>query len=116
MLPQDLVHLLLRDPMPFRDDMVVISFLFVFIILIVLVMRAVIGAALGFLFGLIAGVATSGDVQLAVVAVGSTLLGAMVSPLVTIALVLLYFDLRVRKEGLDLDQLARQAAPGTAPA
>jgi hypothetical protein len=86
------------------------------IILIVLIMRSIIGAALGFLFGIIAGVATSGDVQLAVVAVGSTILGAIISPLVTIAIVLLYFDLRVRKEGLDLDQLAQQASPGPAPA
>jgi hypothetical protein len=86
------------------------------IILIVLIMRSIIGAALGFLFGIIAGVATTGDVQLAVVAVGSTLLGAIISPLVTIAIVLLYFDLRVRKEGLDLDQLAQQASPGPAPA
>jgi len=86
------------------------------IILIVLIMRAIIGAALGFLFGIIAGVAASGDIQLAVVAVGSTILGAIISPLVTIAIVLLYFDLRVRKEGLDLDQLAQQASPGPAPA
>ena len=85
------------------------------IIVIVLIMRAIIGAALGFLFGIIAGVATTGDVQLAVVAVGSTLLGAIITPLVTIAIVLLYFDLRVRKEGLDLDQLAQQASPGPAP-
>ena len=33
-----------------------------------------------------------------------------------IAVVLLYFDLRVRKEGLDLDQLAQQTSPGPAPA
>jgi hypothetical protein len=76
----------------------------------------VIGYALGFLFGLIAVAVTSGDVQLVVVAVGSTILGALVSPITTIAVVLLYFDLRVRKEGLDLDQLAQQTSPGPAPA
>jgi hypothetical protein len=86
------------------------------ILLIVGIMQAVIGYALGFLFGLIAGVVTSGDVQLAVIAVGSTILGALVSPITTIAVVLLYFDLRVRKEGLDLDQLAQQTSPGPAPA
>jgi hypothetical protein len=86
------------------------------IILIVLIMRFFIGLALGFLFGLIAGLVTSGDVGLAVVAVGTTILGALISPIVTIALVLLYFDLRVRKEGLDLDQLAQQTSPGPAPA
>jgi hypothetical protein len=86
------------------------------ILLLVIIMQSVIGYALGFLFGLIAVAVTSGDVQLAVVAVGSTILGALVSPITTIAVVLLYFDLRVRKEGLDLDQLAQQTSPGPAPA
>jgi hypothetical protein len=86
------------------------------ILLVVGIMQAVIGYALGFLFGLIAGAVTSGDVQLAVIAVGSTILGALVSPITTIAVVLFYFDLRVRKEGLDLDQLAQQTSPGPAPA
>src|SRR5205823_1065997 len=34
----------------------------------------------------------------AVVAVGSTLLGALINPITTIAIVLLYFDLRVRRK------------------
>ena len=86
------------------------------ILFIVGVMQAVIGFALGFLFGLIASAVTSGDVQLAVVSAGSTLLQALISPITTIAIVLLYFDLRVRKEGLDLEQLAQQTSPGPAPA
>ena len=86
------------------------------ILLIVFIMQAIIGYALGFLFGVIAALATTGDVRLAVVAVGSTLLGALINPITTIAIVLLYFDLRVRKEGLDLDQLAQQTSPGPAPA
>ena len=86
------------------------------IIVIVAIMQAIIGYALGFLFGVIAALATTGDVRLAVVAVGSTLLGALINPITTIAIVLLYFDLRVRKEGLDLDQLAQQTSPGPAPA
>jgi CBS domain-containing protein len=86
------------------------------IIAIVLIMRFIIGLALGFMYGLIVGVVTTGDVRLAVVAVGTTILSALISPIVTIALVLLYFDLRVRKEGLDLDQLAQQTTPGPAPA
>jgi hypothetical protein len=71
---------------------------------------------LGIFFELIAKNVTTGDVQLAVVQVGDTLLSALVSPITTIAVVLLYFDLRVRKEGLDLDQLAQQTSPGSAPA
>jgi hypothetical protein len=86
------------------------------ILLVLTIMQAVIGGALGFLFGLIVGVILSGDLLLAVGATGSTLLNAVVSPIVTIGIVLLYFDLRVRKEGLDLDQLARQTTPGPAPA
>jgi hypothetical protein len=86
------------------------------IILIVLIMRIIIGIALGFMFGIVAGAVTSGDVRLGVVAVGAAVLGALITPIVTIALVLLYFDLRVRKEGLDLDQLAQQTTPGPAPA
>ena len=56
------------------------------------------------------------DLVTANIQVGSTLLSAVVSPITTIAVVLLYFDLRVRKEGLDLDQLAQQTSPGPAPA
>jgi hypothetical protein len=40
------------------------------------------------------------------------LVSALVNPIMQIALVLIYFDLRVRKEGLDLFQMAyRLAAP-----
>ena len=86
------------------------------ILVVAFVLQFIISLALGFLFGLIVGVALSGDLGLAVSSVGSTLLSALVSPIATIAVVLLYFDLRVRKEGLDLDQLARQTSPGPAPA
>lgn len=86
-----------------------------FAILFILgVLQSIIGGALGFLFGLIISVVLSGDILLAVGAVGSTLLNAVVSPIFTIGVVLLYFDLRVRKEGLDLDQLARQTGPAPA--
>jgi hypothetical protein len=86
------------------------------ILLVVGILQSIIGLALGFFWGLIVGVALTGDLGLAVSQVGTTLLSAFVSPIVTIAIVLLYFDLRVRKEGLDLDQLARQTSPGPAPA
>jgi hypothetical protein len=41
---------------------------------------------------------------------------AFVSPLFPIVITLLYFDVRRRKEGIDLDGMARQAALGTASA
>jgi membrane-anchored glycerophosphoryl diester phosphodiesterase (GDPDase) len=39
----------------------------------------------------------------------STLAGALVLPVLYLCVVLMYFDLRVRREDFDLDQLARQA-------
>jgi hypothetical protein len=86
------------------------------ILLIVGILQTIISYGLVILFSLIAALVTTGDFQLAVAQVGGTLLSALVSPIPTIAITLLYFDLRVRKEGLDLDQLAQQTSPGPAPA
>jgi hypothetical protein len=41
----------------------------------------------------------------------SVLVSSLVDPVIQIALVLIYFDLRVRREGLDLFQLAQQVSP-----
>jgi glycerophosphoryl diester phosphodiesterase family protein len=46
----------------------------------------------------------------------SSLVDAVLLPVPALTITLLYFDLRVRKEGYDLEELARQAAQGTAPA
>jgi len=86
------------------------------ILVVVAILQTIISSALSILFQLIATIFSTGDFQAALVSVGSTLLSALVSPITTIAVVLLYFDLRVRKEGLDLDQLAQQTSPGPAPA
>lgn len=86
------------------------------ILLIVGILQTIISYALLIVFTLFADIFSSGDFRAALVSVGSTLLSALVSPITTIAVVLLYFDLRVRKEGLDLDQLAQQTSPGPAPA
>jgi len=86
------------------------------ILLIVGILYLVISYGLLILFTVIAALFSTGDFQAAVVQVLSTLLGAVVAPIVYIAITLLYFDLRVRKEGLDLDQLAQQTSPGPAPA
>jgi hypothetical protein len=86
------------------------------ILLIVGILQSIISYALLILFTLFADIFSAGDFRAALVSVGSTLLSALVSPITTIAVVLLYFDLRVRKEGLDLDQLAQQTSPGPAPA
>jgi Membrane domain of glycerophosphoryl diester phosphodiesterase len=88
------------------------------ILLLVGLMVSLIQTALGALFtgvaALIPGV--SDDLRAGLVTTVATLIGALVGAISPIAITLLYLDLRVRKEGLDLDQLARQASPGTAPA
>jgi Membrane domain of glycerophosphoryl diester phosphodiesterase len=45
----------------------------------------------------------------AIILTVDTLAGAVVQPALYLCVVLLYFDLRIRREGFDLDQLARQA-------
>jgi len=86
------------------------------VIVVLAILQSIVNLALGVLVQIVVSVGLSGDLRLALSAIASTLLGAIVSPIFTIGLVLLYFGLRVRKEGLDLDQLARQTAPGPAPA
>ena len=88
------------------------------ILIIVTIMTSLIQTALAFLFGGVAAVmpGLSDDLRAGVLTTVTTLVDALVGAITPIAITMLYLDLRVRKEGLDLDQLARQAAPGTAPA
>ena len=88
------------------------------ILIIVTIMVSLIQTALQFLFGGVAAVVPglSDDLRAGVLTTVTTLVDALVGAITPIAITMLYLDLRVRKEGLDLDQLARQAAPGTAPA
>jgi hypothetical protein len=58
----------------------------------------------------------SSFIVLAISQATSTIVGALVNPVPQIAIVLIYLDLRVRREGLDLFQLAqRVAAPPALP-
>jgi len=88
------------------------------ILIIVSIMVYLIDAALQVLFTGVAAVVPglNGDLRAGVITTITTLVDALVGAITPIAITMLYLDLRVRKEGLDLDQLARQAAPGTAPA
>jgi hypothetical protein len=88
------------------------------VLIMVSIMVSLIQTALAFLFGGVAAVVPglSDDVRAGVLTTVTTLVDALVGAITPIAITMLYLDLRVRKEGLDLDQLARQAAPGTAPA
>jgi len=85
------------------------------ILILVGIMVSLIQAALGALFEGIAALVPglSDDLRSGLVTTVATLVQALVGAITPIAITLLYLDLRVRKEGLDLDQLARQALPGT---
>ena len=52
----------------------------------------------------------SSFVVLAIAQAAGTIVQALVNPILQIAIVLIYFDLRVRREGLDLFQLAQRVA------
>jgi Membrane domain of glycerophosphoryl diester phosphodiesterase len=86
--------------------------------LIVAILVSIIEYAMLALFGgitaLIPGLGD--DLRAALVTTVTDVVSALVGAVSPIVFTLLYLDLRVRKEGLDLDQLARQAAPGPAPA
>ena len=51
----------------------------------------------------------------AIATASAQIVGALVNPIMQIAIVLIYFDLRVRREALDLFQMAQRLAipPGT---
>lgn len=75
------------------------------------VVRVALGAVLA-LVGLLLQTVLTPLVTLAITSAASEVLYALATPVVQIAIVLIYFDLRVRREALDLFQLAhRVAAP-----
>ena len=88
------------------------------VIILVSILVSIIQLAIGGLLGGIAALVPglSSDVRAGVVTVITALVSALVGAITPIAVTMLYLDLRVRKEGVDLDQLARQTTPGTAPA
>ena len=75
-----------------------------------LIIQFVIGAIVGAIFG--AAIFASDDPTsagvLAVSAVIDLLIGIFLQPFVAVLVTVIYFDLRVRKEGFDLDRLADQ--------
>jgi hypothetical protein len=87
------------------------------VLLVVAILVSIIQSALSLLFVGLAAVVPglSDEARSTIVAVVSTVIGALINPVQMIAITLLYFDLRVRKEGLDLEQLARATSPGPSP-
>jgi hypothetical protein len=82
------------------------------ILLLMYLLQSVVSGALG-VFSLPLAVAVPfvpAVVRGAIVLTIEAVAGAVVQPLIYLTVVLLYFDLRIRREDFDLDQLARQAA------
>jgi len=76
------------------------------ILLLVLIIRVIIGGIVGALLGL-AGSALDTNGQLIVTDVAGTIANVFVSPIAYIAVTLLYYDTRIRKEGFDIEMLAQ---------
>jgi len=91
-----------------------------FILLLVFVLNYVVSLALGaflYLGQLLLALFISPFLSLAIYQAGVIAVSGLTIPILQIAIVLIYFDLRVRREGLDLFQLAqRVAALPAAPA
>jgi hypothetical protein len=88
------------------------------ILFLVWLLVTIIQFAISLLFGGIAALlpGLSEEVRAGAVTVVTAVVNALVGAITPLAITMLYLDLRVRKEGVDLDQLARQTSPGTAPA
>ena len=87
------------------------TFLVLFLIAII---WYVAGLALGAFLGLgrvVLQLFVSPFIAVAISSVTGQIVSAIVNPILQIAVVLIYFDLRVRKEGLDLFQMAYQLSP-----
>jgi hypothetical protein len=84
------------------------TFLILFLLVIVFsIVRAALGAFFALGFGLLQIVVSSVVVLWISAAVG-VIIDSLVNPVLQIAIVLIYFDLRVRREALDLFQLAQR--------
>lgn len=84
-----------------------------FILLLVFVLNYVVSIALAaflYLGYILLQLLLSPYLSLAIYEAGGILVNAVIIPILQIAIVLIYFDLRVRKEGLDLFQLAQRVA------
>lgn len=91
------------------------TFLILFLMVVVYLFARVALGAFVALGQLLLSIVLSQSIVLGISAATAQILHALVNPILQIALVLIYFDLRVRREALDLFQLAqRVSAPRTA--
>ena len=91
------------------------TFLIVFLTLIISYFASLALGAFLSLGQLLIEIVATPVVALAVTAAASEILRSLVTPLFQIVIVLLYFDLRVRREGLDLFQLAQRVPAPAMP-
>jgi hypothetical protein len=86
------------------------TFLILFLVLLIwYVVQIALGGFLSLASGLL-GIVVSQYVALAISQAVAVLVSALAIPVFQIAIVLIYFDLRVRREALDLFQLAQRVA------
>jgi len=81
--------------------------IFCLVFLLTWIASALMEVIAAMIIGLLPGLAE--DLRSALIVVAASLAGALVAPVNYIAITLMYHDLRVRREGFDLDQLAQQA-------
>jgi hypothetical protein len=86
------------------------TFLILFLVLLIWYFAGIALEAFLSLANYLIGILVSGYVALAIAQGAAEIVHALVTPLVQIAIVLIYFDLRVRREALDLFQLAQRVA------
>jgi hypothetical protein len=84
------------------------TFLIVFLMFILVYAVQIALAAFVSLGQLLLAIFISAYLATAIAQAGGVLVSALVSPILQIAIVLIYFDLRVRREGLDLFQMAQR--------
>jgi hypothetical protein len=91
------------------------TFLILFLVILVWYFARIALEAFVGLADLLFGVVASSYLVLAISQGAGLLIAALVNPIIQIAIVLIYFDLRVRREALDLFQLAQHVS-STQPA
>lgn len=89
------------------------------ILAVALILTFVVGMVVGAVFGAVTFATGSETVAVLVDAISSILVSSVVTPFTAAVVTILYFDLRVRKEGFDLELLAQsvgQESAGEQPA
>jgi hypothetical protein len=82
------------------------------VLIVAWIVVGVVGTALGFIPNAVAGFLASEALRAVVTGIGNSISGLITQPVTALVVLLLYFDARIRKEGLDLE--LRTGGPGSA--